>query len=71
MTRIKEYRIKRKMKAVELARILNITRQSICIAERKGIRYVSTAKRYAAALGCDWKDLLDDDEPPRVSAGKQ
>lgn len=30
-----------------------------CAMEQYGIRKRSTAERYAAALGCDWKELLD------------
>ena len=29
------------------------------MAMRDGIKKRSTAERYAAALGCDWKDLID------------
>ena len=60
MTRLKKTRIDRGLKACVLAQRLNITRQCVCIAEKKGIRNVSAAKRYAAVLGCDWRDLLDD-----------
>ena len=59
MTQLKKIRIARGLKACILAKRLNITRQCVCIAEKKGIRNVNTAKRYAAALGCDWRELLD------------
>ena len=62
MTKLKQQRELIGLKSVELARRMNITRQCVCIAERKGIRNISAAKRYAAALGCDWKMLLDDGE---------
>jgi len=59
MTQLKKIRVRTGMKSVELARRMNISRQCVCIAEKKGIRNAGAAKRYAAALGCDWKDLLD------------
>ena len=69
MTRIKEYRRKRKMKAAELARILNISRAAVCYIERNGIRQADTAVRYAQVLCCRPEELMD--FTPRVSAGKQ
>lgn len=46
----------------ELAEKLNITAQTVQQQEKRGIRSINTARRYAAALGCDWRDLLDDGE---------
>ena len=70
MTKLKKIRLSRKIKAIEVAKRLNITRQSVCIAEKKGIRNASAARRYAAVLGCDWRELFDD-IPTRTCAGEQ
>ena len=70
MTKLKKIRLSRKIKAIEVAKRLNITRQSVCIAEKKGIRNASAARRYAAVLGCDWRDLFDD-IPTHACAGEQ
>lgn len=69
MTRIKEFRRRRNMKAVELARILKISRAAVCYIERNGIRQADTAVRYAEVLRCRPEELMD--FTPRVSAGKQ
>lgn len=45
--------------AAELARRLNVCRSCVSIAEKKGIRTSSAAKRYAAVLDCDWRELLE------------
>lgn len=63
MTKLKQVRLARKIKAIEVAKRLGITRQSVCIAERKGVRNASAARRYAEVLGCDWRELFDDDAP--------
>lgn len=64
MTSLKKIRLARKIKACELAKRLGITRQSVCLAEKKGIRNVAAAIRYAAVLDCDWRDLMDAPEQP-------
>jgi DNA-binding XRE family transcriptional regulator len=43
----------------ELASSLRVRQNTICAMEQYGIRKRSTAERYAAALGCDWKELID------------
>lgn len=59
MTAIKQ-KIKRlKVSQIELSRILKVSRAAVSLALRDGIKKRSTAERYAAALGCDWKDLID------------
>ena len=68
MTRIKEFRRRRNMKAVELAHILNISRAAICYIERNGIRHADTAVRYAQVLRCRPEELID--FTPRESPGK-
>ena len=65
MSRLRFYRQERGMTQKEVARLLRIKQPSYCNAERFGIKKLTTAKRYAAALGCDWRDLLDDDPSDR------
>jgi len=43
----------------EVAELLQVTAQTVQQHEKRGIRTARIAKRYAAVLGCDWKDLLD------------
>ena len=62
MTRLRQLKEASGLKSAELARRMNITRQCVCIAEKKGIRNAAAARRYAAALGCDWRELLDEGE---------
>ena len=66
MTRLKRLRQEKKISGAELARRLRISRASVCIAEKKGLRNVAAAHRYATVLGCDWRDLLED---PAAAAG--
>ena len=58
MTKLKQKREQVGLKSSELARRMNISRQCVCIAERKGIRNVAAAKRYAAALNCSWQEIM-------------
>ena len=44
----------------EVAEKLQVTAQTVQQQEKRGIRSIRTARRYAAVLGCDWRDLLDD-----------
>lgn len=59
MTKLQEIRQKCGIRQSELAQRLNITRQCVCIAEKKGIRNVEAAKRYAAKLDCNPLDLIE------------
>ena len=59
MTKLKIIRNKCQISASELARRLKITRASICRAEKKGLRSVSSAKKYAAALSCKPEEILE------------
>ena len=61
MTRLKVMRESMGIRGAELARRLNVTRATVWIAEQKGVRSVSAARRYAAVLNCDWRDVLDDE----------
>ena len=59
MTKLKKIRTQHVIRAAELAKILCVSRSCICLAEKKGIRNVKTAKRYAKALGCSPAELLE------------
>ena len=59
MTRIKHKVKVLRVSQIELSRILKVSRAAVSLALRDGIKKRSTAERYAAALGCDWKDLID------------
>lgn len=59
MTAIKQKVKRLKVSQIELSRILKVSRAAVSMAMRDGIKKRSTAERYAAALGCDWKDLID------------
>ena len=59
MTQLKTARKKKRWKLRELAEKTGRTIQSVHKMEVRGIKKRSTAERYAAALGCDWKDLID------------
>ena len=58
MSQLKKKRESLGVKSIDLARRMNITRQCVCIAEKKGIRNVAAAKRYAAALNCNWQEIM-------------
>ena len=47
------------IKMVELSRLTGASAKTISRTAALGIRTARIAKRYAAVLGCDWKDLLD------------
>lgn len=59
MSKLKQVRLKLKIRQAELARMLNISRASVNITEKAGIHYTATAKRYARALGYKPSDLLE------------
>ncbi|MCI5778423.1 MAG: hypothetical protein MR051_01155 [Lentisphaeria bacterium] len=59
MSKLQIFRLKSGLRSVDLARMLHVSRACICLAEKKGLRSSTAAKRYAAALGCNWRDLLD------------
>ena len=59
MSKLRAMRLRRRLKLREIAALCGVTTSTIHDTEVRGIRTVRIAKRYAAALGCDWKDLLD------------
>ena len=59
MSKLKAMRLLRKLKLRELAALCGASISTTGNLEARGIRTARIAKRYAAVLGCDWKDLLD------------
>ena len=59
MSKLKAMRLRRKLKLRELAALCKVSVSAIGNSETCGVKTSRLAKRYAAALGCDWKDLLD------------
>lgn len=59
MTKLKEMRLRRNLRQVDLANRLHVNKACVSIAERTGIRTVCSAERYAAALNCHPAELID------------
>ena len=62
MTYLRQLRLEKKLTLREIGEKVNATPQTVHDTEVRGIKSVKTARKYAAALGCDWKMLLDDGE---------
>ena len=58
-TKLRQWRMRRCFTGVELAKMMGMTPGSICNQERKGIRTISTAEKYARYLKCRPQDLLE------------
>lgn len=59
MTQLKRYRKIYRVSQAELARLLKLTRATVCQTEKDGIKTIRTAKKYAAILNCRPEDLLE------------
>lgn len=59
MTKLKKIRIQKGFTASYVAEKLKVTRSCVSIAEKKGVRWVKAAARYAAVLKCKPEDLLE------------
>lgn len=59
MTQLKKARTKQKLKLREVAERTGLAIGSVQKMEKMGIQTKRTAQKYAAALGCDWKGLID------------
>ena len=59
MSNLAKARLKAGLLVRELAEMLKASPSTVCQQEKRGIQNARIARRYAAALGCDWKDLLD------------
>ena len=58
-TKLRQWRMRRFLTGVELAELMGMTPGAISNQERKGIRTISTAQRYASILHCRPQDLLE------------
>lgn len=58
-TRLSRIRHQLRLTQTAAARLLGIARQSYAEQEKRGIRNIDRAARYAAVLGCDPRDLLE------------
>lgn len=58
MSKLTAMRRKRGLRSAELARLVGVSRQNVCQAEKKGLRNMAAAQRYAKALNCEWQELL-------------
>lgn len=70
MTKLTIQRRKMGLRLREVGEKLGITAQTVQQQEKRGIRSLRTARLYAEALSCDWRDLIDDFSPC-TPAGKQ
>lgn len=59
MTALGRLRKQARISQAELARRMKISRAAVNIAEKKGIRNVAAAERYAAILLCRPHELMD------------
>lgn len=68
MTRLARKRKQLRLTQSAIADLLGIARQSYAEVERRGIRNVDMAARYASRLGCRPEEII---EPARMRATKQ
>lgn len=59
MSRLKQIRKQKKLFLHEVAEKVGVTPQTVQQMERHGIKTASTAKRYAAALGVSWQEIIE------------
>ncbi len=59
VTTLKRIRENLGISQAELARRINVSRASVNMAEKKGLRNICAAQRYARALNCNPLDLIE------------
>ena len=59
MTQLQKIREKRNISQAKLARLLKLTRATVCQTEKDGIKTIRTAKKCAPLLNCSPQELLD------------
>ena len=59
MTKLEKMIQYRGLSQAEVARRLQVSRQCVCLAVKKGIRTAAAASRYAAVLSCQAIDLIE------------
>ena len=59
MTKLQKIMKQKQLSYAQLARIMGFNRVTVGDQAKKGFKKIETAKKYAAALGVDWQDLID------------
>ena len=59
MNKLQKILKKRGISQVQLAENAGVTKATVNFLIKHGIKKISTAKKYAAALGVDWQELID------------
>ena len=59
MTQLEKMIRSRGLNQAEVARRLQVSRQCVCIAVKRGVRNAAAATRYAAVLDCRAIDLIE------------
>lgn len=68
MTKLARKRKQLRLPQTAIAQMLGISRQAYAMRERRGIRNVDMAARYARCLGCRPEEII---EPAHIRAAKQ
>lgn len=58
-SKVTSVRERKGLTQADLSRLLGIARATVSTAEKKGIRNVAAAKRYARALNCDPLEIIE------------
>lgn len=56
---LRQVRRRMRLTQIQIAELIGISRSGWCKAESHGVAKLSTLKRYASALGIDYRTLLD------------
>ena len=59
MNKLKQARKTKGITQKQLGEIVGITQAGVAVHEKHGVKTVKIAKRYAAALGCQWQSIID------------
>ncbi|MGF0038893.1 helix-turn-helix domain-containing protein [Victivallis vadensis] len=59
MTKIKNMRVKRKLRQKQLAELLGVAQPTLSQIEKRGVKNIRAAQRYAKALNCNPLDLIE------------
>lgn len=59
MTKLKQQLKNMRLKQTDLAKQSGVSIKTLNRSCQNGIKTVRVARRYAAVLGCDWRELID------------
>lgn len=59
MTKIKNMRVKRKLRQKQLAKLLGVAQPTLSQMEKRGVKNIRAAQRYAKALNCNPLDIIE------------